>query len=225
MNKLLSSLEYFKDKIKDHNRNLQAEFLNDAIEKNFNFDYLECIETGCSSGKYDNFGLFFSKLCQINNGKFSTVDLSIERINESKNLYMNEFGDFNIEFSCSDSVDYLKNYKGRPNIVHLDSFDLDLTNPIPSMLHCWLEFCAIKDKIPSGGICVIDDNFLKNTWVDWIESIDGITQNTKKIDITYDIIGKGSLIYHWIKQRNTDWVLLEEYLRVGINNKLIIVKK
>ena len=93
------------------------------------------------------------------------------------------------------------------------------------MLHGWLEFVAIKDKMVSGSIILVDDNFLKGTWVNWNEMINGqYTSNYKKIDIEYDIIGKGSLIYHWCQKQETDWDLIGNH-QVGSNIKIILKKR
>ena len=101
-----------------------------------------------------------------------------------------------------------------------------MTNPVPSMLHGWLEFVAIKDKMPSGSIILVDDNYMKGTWVHWNEIIDGhYTGNYVKIDVDYDIVGKGSLIYHWCKKDETDWDLIGNHYNAGSSIKLIIKKR
>ena len=94
------------------------------------------------------------------------------------------------------------------------------------MLHGWLEFAAIKDKMPSGSIIIVDDNFLKNSWVNWnIMQNGNYTGEHQRIDICYDIVGKGSLIYHWCQKENTDWDLIGNHYNAGSNIKLIIKKR
>ena len=94
----------------------------------------------------------------------------------------------NVNHYVSDSVKFLEEYNGNPNLVHLDSWDLDMTNPVPSMLNGWLEFVAIKDKMPSGSIILVDDNYMKGTWVNWNIMKDGqYTGDYTKVDIDYDI--------------------------------------
>jgi hypothetical protein len=93
------------------------------------------------------------------------------------------------------------------------------------MLHGWLEFVAIKDKMPSGSIILVDDNFLKGTWVNWNWMTDGQITNSEVIDIKYDIIGKGSLIYHWCQKKETEWDLVGDHYIVGDNIKIIIKKR
>ena len=142
-------------------------------------------------------------------------------------IYDRIFPGLEINFGLSDSVEFLKNYNGSPNLVHLDSWDLDIKNPVPSMLHGWLEFEAIKDKMPSGSIIIVDDNFMKGTTVYWNWfDLEGNYLSTEEIQIDYDIVGKGSLIYHWALKRETDWELLgDHYLPENGNVKIILQKR
>jgi hypothetical protein len=223
------SFEFFKNYIlsnsNDTVRIQQAEILDKLLTEEFNFDYIECIETGCASGGYDNFGVYLAKYCKDNNGKFSTVDISEDYINKSKILYHDVIGENNNEYVVSDSIKFLQSYNGIPNLVHLDSYDLDLLNPLPSMLHHWLEFEAIQDKMPSGSLLLIDDNFFKGTFVSWHILNNGVHTDTKRIDIDYDIIGKGSLIYHFVKEKESNWELIGNHYVAGPNLKLFFRKK
>jgi hypothetical protein len=219
------SLDFFKHHIDNPIRIKQAEILDDILKEHFNFDYVECIETGCSYGSYDDFGTYLGHFVNENKGKLSTVDIVPERIKKSKIFYSNLFSDLSVDFFCGDSVEYLKSYDGRPNLVHLDSWDLDMINPLSSMLHGWLEFSIIRDKMPSGSICIVDDNYLNGTTVYWNVLNNGNHVETLPIDITYDIVGKGGLIYHWVKNYETDWVLIGDHYHAGPNFKLILKKK
>jgi hypothetical protein len=223
------SFEFFKNYIlsnsNDTVRIQQAEILDKLLTEEFNFNYIECIETGCASGGYDNFGVYLAKYCKDNNGKFSTVDISEDYINKSKILYHDVIGENNNEYVVSDSIKFLQSYNGIPNLVHLDSYDLDLLNPLPSMLHHWLEFEAIQDKMPSGSLLLIDDNFFKGTFVSWYILNNGVHTDTKRIDIDYDIIGKGSLIYHFVKEKESNWELIGNHYVAGPNLKLFFRKK
>ncbi len=79
--------------------------------------------------------------------------------------------------------------------------------------------------MPSGSIVIVDDNFLKGTWVDWLYIIGNNLVEDRRIDITYDIVGKGSLIYHWCQKENTDWDLIGDHYSCGRNIKIIIKKR
>ena len=217
-------LDFFKSHIDNPMRIQQAEILDFILQEHFEFDYVECIETGCSFGGYDDFGTYLGSFCKDFNGKLSTVDINCDSIEKSKNFYKELFDGLDVTYRCGDSVEFLKDYNGSPNLVHLDSWDLEIPNPISSMLHCWLEFDAIKDKMPSGSICIIDDNYLNGTTVYWNIFNNGNFVKTQPYDITYDIVGKGSLVYHWVKNYSTDWELIGNHYIAGPCIKLILKK-
>jgi hypothetical protein len=229
-----NSLKYYKE-ILDKNdipnfrkeqRILQAESVVNCINEHFNFDDLVCIETGASQDFQDGcFGLMLCHAVVQYSGKMFSVDNDETILEKNKELYKNHFGDKHFNFSLNDSVEFLKNFDGYVNLVHLDSWDLNLKNPVPSMLHGFLEFEAIKDKMPSGSIIVIDDNFLKGTWVSWDSFNNGKLIKNETISIDYDIIGKGSLIYHYCQLPNSDWEIIGNHYKSGKNIKLIIKKK
>jgi hypothetical protein len=156
---------------------------------------------------------------------FDSVDLYEPIVDKSRELYSRIIPDYIMTHHVSDSVSFLKEYQGYVNFVHLDSWDLDVKNPVPSMLHGWLEFEAIKDKMSSGSMIAVDDNFIKGTTVYWNNYVDGRFVGQDEIPVTYDIIGKGAMIYHWCQLDHTDWDLVGGPLLVGMNNKLIIKKR
>jgi hypothetical protein len=203
-------------------------FMKSFVE-NFNFPTIECIETGASQNLKDGcFGILLAKMCFETGGIFSSVDLSSSISSKSSDLYNEIFPDFPVNHYVGDSIEFLKKYEGSANLIHLDSWDLDLKNPIPSMLHGWLEFDAIRDKMPSGSICLVDDNYLKGSWVswNWIDpNLNVLSTEPKAIDITYEIVGKGSLIYHWAQKEDTDWDLIGDHYHPGKNIKLILKKR
>lgn len=219
-----TELDFYKS-ITDR-RSEQADTVHNALINNFNFDKVECIETGASQNLDDGcFGLYLAKIVQSKGGSYQSVDIYDDIVNKSKLIFEKYIPELNVNHSVLDSVKFLEEYNGNPNLVHLDSWDLDLTNPIQSMLHGWLEFVAIKDKMPSGSIILVDDNFLKGTWVNWNWMTDGQITNSEVIDIKYDIIGKGSLIYHWCQKKETEWDLVGDHYIVGDNIKIIIKKR
>jgi hypothetical protein len=212
-------------------RKNQLECVYDVLLKNLHFKRLEVIETGASHNSIDGcFGIFFAKLAILTGGTFVSVDIDPEITEKSKKMYYGideTLALGGILHHTGDSVSFLKEYEGSPNLIHLDSWDLDVKNPVPSMLHGWLEFEAIKDKMPSGSICIIDDNFMRNTQVfwNWLNQ-SGEIQSTEVIDITYDILGKGSMIYHWAQKPETDWDLIgDHYGMIGESIKVIVKKR
>lgn len=68
--------------------------------------------------------------------------------------------------------------------------------------------------------------FFAGTYVNWnYLNNHGDVVNSEKININYDIIGKGSLIFHWCEKEDTDWDLIGNHYYAGDNIKLIIKKR
>ena len=217
-------LDFYKS-ITDR-RSSQADSLYNVLMNHFEFDKVECVETGASQNLDDGcFGLYLAKIVQSKGGSYHSVDIYEDIVNKSKLIFEKYVPELSVNHYISDSVKFLEEYNGSPNLVHLDSWDLDLTNPIPSMLHGWLEFVAIKDKMSSGSIILVDDNFLKGTWTGWNWIKDGQIIDSEVIDIKYDIIGKGALVYHWCQKEETEWDLVGDHYIVGSNIKIIIKKR
>jgi len=203
----------------------QLNEITEILSNHFPFDVINCIETGASCDWEDGVvGYYFANLSHNTKGNFYSVD-------NNPNLYEKTFQTFNdiaphinINHTTSDSVEYIKNTKIVPNLVHLDSWDLDLKNPFPSALHGWKEFEAIESKMPIGSIIIIDDNFYGGTWQTW-SIVDNKTKKvlgSERIDIIYPLVGKGSHIYQWALREDTNWKVLNDS-RSG-NVKIVIQK-
>jgi len=154
-----------------------------------------------------------------------SVDLDPEITRLSQEMYSRYLPEYSLEHLTTDSVQFLENYSGSPTIVHLDSWDIDIYNPEPSMLHGFLEFLAIKDKMESGSYIIVDDNFMKDTLIYWNVFIDGELSQTKEFLVQQEILGKGSMIYHYACRKNSDWELVGDHYKTGPNIKLILRKK
>jgi len=188
----------------------------------FPFDKLNVVETGASYNHLDGaFGLIFGFATEQIGGKMFSVDINKERLEMSQELFNDQVPDLNYQTFNEDSVKFLTNLPTEPNLVHLDSWDLNLKNPLPSSLHGWREFIAVESKMKSGSLILIDDNFMGGTWVDWVYP----DKPTERIDIAYPIIGKGALVYHYVMSGESDWVLVGDHYKSGPNIKLILQKK
>jgi len=220
-------LDYYLSFNKDENRKHQAETIDKILEEYFNFDYVECIETGISSGNYDDFALYLGKLCEEKNGKYHTVDNDINKIEDARINLKEKLPNLDLNIYHDDSVNFLKNYQGSPNIVLLDSYDFDPTKPFESMLHHYHEFLEIKDKMPKGSLIIIDDNYIKNSIIYYNSFFNGELKDTIVFDVKYDLYGKGTLIHSAIKENKfTDWELISEKYHIpGVNLKIVIRKK
>lgn len=209
----------------NENRREQARQVYESVDLS-SLKRIEVIETGASQNILDGcFGLLFAHLCHTTNSRFSSVDLDYEISQLSKKMYSSYIPKQIIEHSTMDSVKFLEEYIGNPTIVHLDSWDLDIYNPEPSMLHGFMEFLAIKDKMESGSYIIVDDNFLKGTIIYWNVFVNGIYVKTKEFEVGQDILGKGSMIYHYAAGKNSGWELVGNHYIVGPNLKLIFRKK
>tara|TARA_R110000765_G_scaffold116488_1_gene209697 strand:+ start:29 stop:697 length:669 start_codon:yes stop_codon:yes gene_type:complete len=197
----------------------QLDKLIQEIKNDFKFDKIICIETGASQNMDDGcVGLFFAKLCDLNDGEFYSVDNDENIIKQSKTIY--EKHNLKVKHYLQDSVEFLEDTKIIPNLIHLDSWDLDLKNPFPSALHGWREFIAIENKMPIGSIIIIDDNFFKGSWVSWDYSD---KRESERLFINYPIVGKGSMVYHFIESGKSNWEKLS-LDKAGFNIKLIYKK-
>ena len=193
--------------------------LVEELHSVFDLEKIICIETGASQNYEDGcVGLFFAKLCELTNGEFHSVDSDEDMVNRSKELYSNH--NLNVNHYVQDSIAFLKETPIIPNLLHLDSWDLNLKNPFPSALHGWREFIVIEDKMPVGSIVVIDDNYFGNMWIEWYE---GEYTKMEKLEINYPIVGKGSLIYHFVEGGESNWEKVSNNF-CGNNNKIAFRK-
>lgn len=218
-----------KDKVYSLRRPEQIRVVTDCLFEHFgDFENINCIETGAS---YDvvgdgGVGLYFSKLCELTNGEFHSVELDNNLINDSNALYKKH----NLESNhiLGDSVEYLKNTDFIPNLVHLDSWNVDLKNPLPSALHGWREFTAIESKMPVGSILIIDDNWFNGTWVEWWTRNEENELQSEIVNIDYPVLGKGALVWHHIngEQGNkSNWEIIYPVTSLSGGAKKLILKK
>ena len=189
------------------------------LKDSFKFDSVICIETGASKDFATDgaVGTILAKASNLTGGEFHSVDNDPNVTEKSKNLY--DSLKLTHHQHTSDSVKFLKETSIIPNLVHLDSWNVNLKNPLPCALHGWREFEAIEDKMPVGSILIVDDNWFKGTWIEWVYP----HKPNERIDIDYPILGKGALIWHFIESGESNWVKLSEDV-VGSNEKLVYKK-
>lgn len=187
---------------------------------------INIIETGASQSWQDGMmGTFFANIAKQTGGKMWVVDIDPTIIAKSKRAFAELDLEF-VEFFTEDSVQFLKNFNEHVDIVHLDSWDLDLRDSLPSALHGWREFEAIEAKLNTGTIVIVDDNYLDGTWVNINEIIDGqLTGKFERFDVTQPCAGKGAHIYWWVKQDANKWSLLGDHYHAGNNIKIICQKQ
>lgn len=204
----------------------QADDILESLTKSFNVNGpLNIIETGASQQWHDGMmGVLFARIAKRTGGQMWVVDIDPTTIAKSKEAFKELDLDF-VQFYTGDSVEFLQNFNDRVDLIHLDSWNLNLLDPFPSALHGWREFEAIKDKVNSGCVIMVDDNFLKGSWVNWDSISNGNIIKTNRIDITHPCIGKGAHIYWWAQQSNNDWNLIPfNNFKPGRNVKIICQK-
>jgi len=220
------SLEFFNSISPPSYRIGQAQVISNLIDLH-TVDNLRVIETGASQNLEDGcFGFLFAHLAFENGGEFHSVDIDQEISERSESLLKETLLEFNNSHHYKmDSVKFLREFEGSPDLVHLDSWDLDIYNPEPSMLHGFLEFLAIKDKMKSGSYIAVDDNFMQGTIIYWNIFSNGEFVKTDEYTVSQEILGKGSMIYHYCKFPESEWEILGDHYVAGPNIKLVIRKK
>jgi hypothetical protein len=222
LNHMRNVIPDYDNSIGHGTRRKQCQTLLDSINENFNFDKLIVLETGASSSYGDGlFGLFLGYVVKKTNGKMTSVDISSDTVDKSKEIFQQAIPELDYSIHVEDSVSFLKNIEEIPNFVHLDSWDFDLFNPLPCALHGWEEFKSIESKMESGSIIIIDDNYRQGTYIEWFHG------NGKRDDdvVKYPMLGKGAHVYQHVLNNITDWVLIGSHYNTYDNIKIIIQKK
>jgi len=206
-----------------NDRLIQLEKLTKILKDNFQFDVINCIETGASWNWGDGcVGYYFADLTKQTGGKFKIVDINPDLKQKTINAFAEIDPQIMVDYFVDDSIEFLLNTEFIPNLLHLDSWDCDLTNPLPSALHGWREFDAIRKKMPIGSIIVIDDNYYGGNFQDWFHLWNGKKVKTERINITYPMLGKGAHIYQYIKDNKTNWKILS---KPASGNQKLVIKK
>jgi spermidine synthase len=205
----------------------QVDDILNALIKKFKVDGpINIIETGASQSWGDGMmGTLFANIAKHTGGKMWVVDID-PIITEKAKAEFTKLGFDFVKFHVGDSVEFLETFNERVDLIHLDSWDLNLKDPLPSALHGWREFAAIKDKLLPGAIIIVDDNFEKGTWVTWYSTVNGsLTGHSERVDIIYPCVGKGAHIKFWAESKNTDWNIIKNKNTNGGRNFKVICQK
>jgi len=193
----------------------QLNNLTKILNENFPFDIINSIETGGSHTWNDGMvGYYFAYLSHFTKGQFSSVDINPSIEDKVPQSYSKLNPDLKVNHITDDSINYLKTISYVPNLVHLDSWDVNLKNPFPSALHGWREFEAIESIMPIGSIIIIDDNWYKGMWVQW-----NTHKGHEKLDINYPCIGKGAHIYQHLLPGDKNWKILDASYKLTIQKQ------
>lgn len=126
-----------------------------------NKEFYSIVETGMARqpGNYGGDGmstLLFDKFISHHDGEVRSVDLDKNAIKLCKPLVSKKTKLFQ-----GDSVEFLFNLSStdiKIDLLYLDSFDIDWSNPHPSAFHHMKEMLAIMPKIKPSTLIVVDDN-------------------------------------------------------------------
>ena len=127
-------------------------------KKEKNFYYI--VETGCARMK-DNFSgdgmstVLFDGFVNYHGGRVVSVDINSQHCAFAESLVSNK-----TRIVCGDSVEYLWKAESENHIdlLYLDSYDVDFSQPHESALHHMKELCAVSGQLKNGTLVVVDDN-------------------------------------------------------------------
>jgi hypothetical protein len=119
------------------------------------------IETGSMRipGNWDGDGqstFMFDALIRQRGGTFFSIDVTLESLDTARRACSSV-----TQLILNDSVAALHALSqvitSQLSLLYLDSFDFDITNPLPSAIHHMLELTAARSLIGSGTIVCVDD--------------------------------------------------------------------
>jgi len=124
------------------------------------------LETGCQRHENDiGDGVSTSLFCRYIEqfgGELDTVDISPRNIKEAEKWTAK----YNIkkEFHCMDSLEFIKQYNKKPDLIYLDSFDYPpgqgTSKHDASQQHNLTELKLIYNQLKENTIVLLDDNQL-----------------------------------------------------------------
>ena len=203
------------------------DIVNNILQEHFPFDVANCIETGGSHNWNDGMaGLYFCLLSNLTNGIFHSVDndnsIHEKVINAFKKVDPTLIG----LHTTSDSINFLNEIDFIPNLLYLDSWDLNLYNPFPSAVHTLREFLAIEYKMPVGSIIIIDDNYFSDFHAPTCVDCHNTDGSIERITLPYPVIGKGSNIYAWVDTAiDCPWKFLSSNPDTPTGRNVIVIQK
>ena len=159
-NQIFPALNTWKGYERGHTMKFALETLQGMKEDGFLI-----VETG-TARKTNNWGgdgqstLIFDLFVSSFGGNVISVDLNEQHCITARNNTSNR-----TQVVANDSVSFLYNFKPDREIdlLYLDSYDLDHSNPHPSSMHHIKELCAIISKLSTGTLIMVDDARCKNT--------------------------------------------------------------
>jgi hypothetical protein len=168
------------------------------------------VETG-SSAYGTNSSMLFAALANATNGEFNTVDNNPATVERLRQALLARFGDHpRMKCHFDDSIAFIHKYSGTPNVVYLDSYDLEPGFFTESARHGLHEFEGLLPKLDQRlALILIDDTparheiFRKTREPKYMAAVDRHLASTGRLP------GKGELIVEAIRGdrrfRILDW--------------------
>lgn len=135
------------------------------------------IETGCARPPHKDWGnedvsfkdegfstRIFDAFINQHGGELHSVDINPDNVEYARTQVSDQ-----VQVHCSDSVEFL--WQANLNLtienhyvdlLYLDSFDYEPSDPWPSAAHHMKELAAIISRLRPGSLVAVDDNFIVN---------------------------------------------------------------
>jgi len=184
----------------------------ESLLKYNNKSFYTIVETGCSAKCGVKSTKLWDDFVNYYDGEVYSVDLDQQCVTEANKLTSNK-----TQVECNDSLNFLKKFNKPIDLLYLDSYNVDWSNPNPSAEHHLKEFNAIKYNLHKNSIIIIDDTPKDINWMD-------LDKNHKKFKplIENKILfpmGKGTYVNDNLYKHN-DLLLLHQYQIVWKINSL-----
>jgi hypothetical protein len=123
------------------------------------------LETGIANNGTKSTYLFDQYIRKYG-GRFWSVDINRDLVDSHQGNMCP-----GTQLICDDSVHFLKTWVSEnpgkyPDVVYLDSYDLDWYNPQPSADHGLKEYLALEPVMKKNALLLIDDTPLNPYWID-----------------------------------------------------------
>lgn len=153
---------------------------------------LHILETGSMHTRGSrSFTLLFGHLAQMTSGRLTTVDIDPVGLQQCRDITQ-AYAD-SITYVCQDSVSYLESLSRdevqKLDLLILDSWDLNVFDPLPSQIHHLRELLAVVKDL-KDCVVMVDDNFMPGSWVDVIYGDSSVS----RFETGDAHVGKGTLI-------------------------------
>lgn len=158
------------------------------------------VETGTMwNGLDENQGaftlVFADFIKNYTGGKLITIDISEQHMDNCKQ-FTKKYSDV-IEYVVSDSVEFLSSLSDEEcfniDFLYLDSWDLNMLDPLPSQIHHLRELSAVFHKLSDKVLIAVDDNLMPNCWSTWFPNANN-REEFVIVESNDSILGKGTLI-------------------------------